>query len=166
MRTQIIVATDLNGGIGKNNKLPWGRMRDDMRRFKHLTTGWAVLMGRNTFESMGSRPLPNRRNYVLTSGKSGTHEGVVYSPTYEGALEHAESVGVESMWVIGGSRVYEEALNRVDQIHLTLVHSKFGCDVHFPKVNLTDWKLFDEEPMRSPDADNEHAYSFLRYRRR
>lgn len=172
MDVKIIAAVDEDGGIGKGGRLPWGRMKADMRRFRELTEGHAVVMGRRTFESMGSRPLPGRRNLVLSSqrdvpGVSGAlvpgGHGSVVVPSFKDAVDLAAEAGEEKLWAIGGTAVYEAALPYAHHLYLTLVDGRFGCDVFFPKVHLHRWVMVEEYPYRSADDDNAEGFTFVEY---
>ena len=158
MRITLIAAVSENGVIGRGNALPW-HLPADLQRFKRLTTGHAVVMGRKTWESI-RRPLPHRRNIVI-SGSPGFHPaGATVVPTFGAAVEAAHDIS--ELFAIGGSRVFEAALPLSDRLELTRVHAQVPGDAFFPKLDFSEWKLIAEE--RYP-ADDEHAYpfSFLTY---
>jgi len=163
MEVRIIAAVDEDGGIGKDGKLPWGRMRADMKRFKELTTGHAVVMGRKTFESMSLKALPGRRNYVITSRPHADLGDLRFVASFDAAMARAAAEGEEKLWAIGGTAVYEAALAHANHVYLTLVHHRFACDAFFPKVHLHKWVMVEEYPYRSADDDNAEAYTFVEY---
>lgn len=125
MKLVIIAALGRNRVIGKDGKLPW-HISEDLKRFKCLTTGHTVLMGRKTFESLG-KPLPNRRNVVLTSQEI---SGVETYPTLAQALHALEQE--EKVFVIGGGEVFAQLLDQADELHLTLVDKDVEGDTYFP----------------------------------
>lgn len=158
MRITLIAAVSENGVIGRGNALPW-HLPADLQRFKRLTTGHAVVMGRKTWESI-RRPLPHRRNIVI-SGSPGFHPaGAMVVPTLGAAIDAARDL--TELFAIGGSRVFEAALPLTDRLELTRVHAQVPGDAFFPKLDFSEWKLVAEE--RHP-ADDQHAYpfSFLTY---
>lgn len=125
MKLAIIAAIGRNRVIGKNGRLPW-HISEDLKRFKRLTTGHAVLMGRKTWESLG-KPLPHRRNVVLTSTSLPNVE--TYS-TIEAALEALKDE--ERVFIIGGAQIYSELLGKADELFLTLVDQELEGDAYFP----------------------------------
>jgi dihydrofolate reductase len=158
MRVTLIAAVSENGVIGRGNALPW-HLPADLRRFKQLTTGHAVVMGRKTWESI-RRPLPHRRNIVI-SGSPGFHPvGATVVGSFEAALDAARDLA--EVFAIGGSRVFAAALPLTDRLELTRVHAQVPGDAFFPKIDFSEWKLVAEE--RHP-ADDQHAFpfSFLTY---
>ena len=124
----IIVAADQKRGIGINNTLPW-KLPEDLAHFKRLTTGHAIIMGRKTYESIG-RPLPNRRNIVITRNPDWSADGVetVHSLDDARRLVAADA----QAYVIGGAQVYAQALEIADEVILTEIQGEFACDAHFP----------------------------------
>ena len=159
MLISLIVAASTNNVIGLGGELPW-RLSDDLRRFKALTMGKPVVMGRVTWESIG-RPLPGRRNIVVTRSKgfeaTGCH--IVASPA---AALGAAGDAAEVM-VIGGSQVYELFLPKAGRLYLTRVLADIEGDAHFPPIDET-WRLVDSET-HAADARNEYAYEFRTYER-
>jgi dihydrofolate reductase len=161
MRITLIAAVSENGVIGRGNALPW-HLPADLQRFKRLTSGHAVIMGRKTWASI-HRPHPNRRNIVV-SGSPGFHPaGATAVPSIPAAIAAARDLA--EVFIIGGSRVFEAALPLADRLELTRVHGEVTGDVSFPKLDLSEWKLVAEE---HHPADERHAYpfSFLTYNRR
>jgi dihydrofolate reductase len=150
-----------NGVIGRDNRLPW-RLPDDLRRFKRLTLDHPVIMGRRTWESIG-RPLPRRRNLVLTGNPGYRAEGVETVPTFEAAL--AACAGAGEVFVIGGAGVFRAAFPYASRLYLTRVHADMEGDVRFEEEALRGWDLVDEEH-HAADADHEYAFTFRTYDRR
>jgi len=143
MNFSIIVAIDEKGGIGKNNTLPW-HLPADLKHFKELTTGGTVIMGRNTWESIPEkfRPLPNRLNIVLTGNLNYVvPEGVKLASSLDGALAVSEG----KTFVIGGAKVFEEAIRHENctELFVTKIESTFDCDTFFPFIPL-DFQVAEE----------------------
>lgn len=162
MSITLIWAMAKNGVIGKDNKLPW-RLPADLRFFKEQTTGKTMIMGRNTWESMGSKPLPNRHSVVLTSDKSFAAEGADVVHSVEEALTY-NKVNVELM-VIGGAGVFKHFLPIADKLLVTLIDEDIEGDIIIPDVNWNDFELTSEEP-GIRDEKNPYDYRFLTYDRR
>lgn len=156
----IIVAAAENGVIGEDNRLPW-RLPADLKRFKALTTGHAVLMGRVTFESIG-RPLPRRRNIVLSRDPACHPAGCEVARGVEEALARL-SPG-EACFVIGGESLYRAFWHRADRLYLTLVHVHAAGDTRVPPVDPREWEEVRRESFPADD-ENEHAYSYVDYER-
>lgn len=156
-----IVAVAENGVIGRENDLPW-HLSADLKRFKRLTSGHTIVMGRKTYESIG-RPLPNRRNVVLTRRPALTWEGVDVESSLDDALRSCD--GESEVFVIGGRALYDIALPRADRLYLTRVLESFDGDVFFPTNALEEFTLVSEEP-HERDEKNPHPYSFCVYERR
>lgn len=155
----IIVAVSDNGVIGKDNRLLW-HLNGDMKRFKALTTGHTIVMGRNTFLSIG-KALPNRRNVVLsTTMKTGDVENVEVFATIE---EFQKSVAKdEEVYVIGGGKVYRDFLPLADKVCLTHVHTTVEGDTTFPSLDPSEWKAIATEKMHA-DEKNDFDYDFVDY---
>src|SRR5688572_24314058 len=141
MRISLIVAMAENRVIGRNNQLPW-HLPADLKHFKSLTTGHSVIMGRKTFESMG-KPLPNRRNIVITRQANFRADGVDTAHSLEEAISLAK--GDAEIFVIGGAEVFRDALNGADRLYLTLIHATIEGDVFFPEVDWSEWTLIEAE---------------------
>lgn len=134
MILSLVVAADMQGGIGKDNLLPW-HFPEDLKRFKELTMGHTIIVGRKTHESIG-RPLPGRTTIVLSRNPVKA-EGVFSATSWEEALKLAEKfckTSLEEVFVIGGSHVYEQALSFADRIYLTKIPGVFKCDAFFPPI--------------------------------
>lgn len=158
----IIAAIGNNNELGKDNDLIW-HLPADLKRFKKITTGHTIIMGRNTFESIG-KPLPNRRSVIITRNKEYYKEGCDVVHSLEEALDLVDEK--EKAFIIGGAQIYKEALHKdlADELEITKVHQDFEADVYFPEINHTDWKMvFNEE--HTPDEKNKFNYSFLKYTR-
>lgn len=156
MEILIISAVAKNGIIGKNNTLPW-HYPEDFKRFKTLTSGHAVVMGRKTYESLG-RPLPKRLNIVLSRREGLVIEGCTVASSLEEARDICLSSDEEKMWIIGGSGVYAEGLNVADFLELTEVHASFDGDTYFPTWDKSLWnEVFREK---------HDEYDFVKYKRK
>jgi dihydrofolate reductase len=136
----IIVATDKQGGIGINNKLPW-YLPEDLAHFKRTTSGHAIIMGRKTFDSIG-RALPNRRNIVITRNPAWQHEGVESLASLQAAQALLKE---ETAFIIGGAQIYEQALPLADQLIVTKIQQDFICDAFFPAINPHQWEEIARE---------------------
>lgn len=155
MRISLVVAVAENGVIGRAGALPW-RLPDDSRRFRLLTTGHHVIMGRLTFESIG-RPLPDRVNVVLTRGGRFSAEGVRVAADLAEGLAMARQAGETEAFVIGGTSVYAAALPIADAVHLTRVHAVVEGDARFPELDPAAWI---ETSREHHPSDARHAYAF------
>jgi dihydrofolate reductase len=149
----LLVAMSDDGVIGRDNTLPWHLPRD-LQWFKSLTTGHAIIMGRTTFQSIG-RPLPNRRNIVLSRNPAFRAKGVEVAPTLEAALDLVRND--DEVFVVGGAAIYQLALPRAERMYLTRVHAQVEGDVRFPEWRLDEWRLVWEE---EHEADDGHAYPY------
>lgn len=158
MPISIIVAASQNNVIGKDNKLIW-RLSADLKRFKALTTGHHIIMGRKTFDSIG-KPLPNRTSIIITHQADYKAEGCIVVNSLEEAL--AKVPADQEAFIIGGGTIYKEAIDKADKLYLTLVHGKFDGDTFFPKLDSKTWESLKREDYM-PDPKNEHAYSFIDY---
>lgn len=155
----IVVATARGNVIGKANDLPW-YLPADLKHFKQLTEGHTVVMGRKTFESIMARlgkPLPNRRNIVITRDPDYKAPGarVVYS--LEAALR--EQKADDQLFVIGGAQIYEQALSLVERVYLTQVEADIQGDAFLPELAASQWQEVSSEPHQA-DERNPHNYSF------
>lgn len=137
MKLAIIAAIGENRELGLKNKLLW-HISDDLKRFKRITSGHTVIMGRKTFESLNCRPLPNRRNIVLTKQNSDTVEGAEFVFSVGEALAKVENEDI--VFIIGGGMIYQTFLPLSDMLYLTLVHSTFRADTYFPDIPPEEWE--------------------------
>ena len=161
----LIVAASDNNVIGKDNKLIW-RQSDDLKRFKELTSGKPVIMGRKTYESIG-RPLPNRLNIVVTRNKDLSIDGCIVVHSIEEGFRKARGRGSKEIFVIGGAEIYRKAFKYVSNIYLTRVHEEFDGDSFFypEKIILNDGFELKEKEWHEADEKNEYNYSYLKYER-
>lgn len=159
----IIAAIAKNNALGKNNDLIW-HLPADLKRFKKITSGHYILMGRNTFESIG-KPLPNRTTIIITRNKEYYKDGCLIAHSLEEAIELASSE--EQIFIIGGAQIYKEALAKdlVNQLDITLVHHEFEADAFFPKIDLGIWKEIEREDFKA-DEKNDFDYSFVSYKKK
>lgn len=144
--------------IGKQNDLPW-YLPADLKHFKELTTGHAVVMGRNTCDSIIARlghALPNRENIVITRDKTYRPDGVVVMHSVDDALRYVEG----DACVLGGQQIYEQMLPYLDRIYLTEVDADIDGDTFFPELNMAEWKEISREP-HAKDEKNKYDYSFV-----
>ena len=156
MRISLVVAMDRNRAIGKGNELPW-RLPDDLKRFKALTLGKPILMGRKTADSLG-RALPGRTNLVMTRSGRAPFDGMQVVASVEEARGIALASGAEELCVIGGAEIYALTLPMADRLHLTHVDTVVdGADAFFPSFNADHWQVAKRE---SHAADAKHAFAF------
>jgi dihydrofolate reductase len=148
----LIVAMDEQRGIGHHGGLPW-RLSTDMKRFKAITMGHHVIMGRKTYETIG-RPLPGRTMIVITRNKVYEANGCLIAGSLDEALRIAEEGGEEEVIVIGGGEIYRQALPMVKKIYLTLVHAHVPADVFFPKLDLKEWREVQREDVPAGEKDS------------
>ncbi len=146
-----------NRVIGNNNELIW-KLSSDLKRFKQLTTGHPVVMGRKTYESIG-KPLPNRRNIIITRNSEYEVEGC----ETVSSLEEALLLTNNDCFIIGGGEIYKQSLEVADKIYLTLVHKDFEGDTTFPELGK-EWATIDTKDFDA-DEKNEYNYSFIEYDR-
>lgn len=145
-----------NRVIGIENRLPW-KLPADMKWFRQHTLGKPIVMGRKTFESFGSKPLPERTNIVITRDKNYQAEGVVVVNSIDEALKAAGNV--EEIMIIGGASFYEQMLPKADRLYVTQVHGKFEGDAFFPEFDMSAWnETLHEEHIE--DEKNQYRYSF------
>ncbi len=149
----IIVAVAQNGVIGDKNALLW-HIKEDMRFFRTTTSGHAVIMGRKTFESLGSKPLPKRTNIVITRADR-EFEGALTAHSLEEAVAMAK--GDDEIFIIGGAQIYAEALRLADRLYITHVEHDYTGDTSFPKIEPSQWRLVHSERY---DRGEEYEYPF------
>ena len=163
MSISLICAIAENGAIGYENKLLF-HLRADLQRFKALTSGHTIIMGRNTFESLPKGALPNRRNIVLSRSVTEAWANTEVFPSLAEAI--ANCTDEEKIFIIGGASVYAEALPLADYLYLTHVHSTPAqADTFFPSWNAQEWLLLQEET-HPADEQNEVSFTFADYQRR
>lgn len=173
VKVYLIAAMDRNRNIGFNGEMPWGMsMRSDLERFKRITTGKAVLMGRKTYESIGG-PLDNRLNLVLTRDVNyspeeliididGNKESTVVN-SIQAAVNVASILGHNEIYVIGGAELYEQTIEYADRLYITKVHANLRGDTKFPSI-VGKWKV-DKQFTYPADENNPFPYTFVTYER-
>ncbi len=159
----MIAAASENNALGQDNKLLW-HLPNDFKRFKKLTTGHFIIMGRKTFESF-PKPLPNRTHIIITRD---TNYKVPFENCYvvhslEAALKFAEKEALS--FLIGGGEIYKQGLKFTDKIELTRVHDRFEADTFFPEIDATEWKL-ESSIYHEKDDKHKSAFTYLTYLRR
>lgn len=156
---RIIVAYDKNRTIGRNGQLPWqGKLPADMRHFREITTGHTVVMGRKTFDSIG-HVLPKRQNIVVSRSDLQIEGALVAS-----SLEQAYGFAIDDdIYVLGGSQIYEQALNDMDELCVTEIDASFEGDVYFPKLDPAVWVEISRQDFQA-DETNLYDYSFITYK--
>ncbi|GAB7257809.1 dihydrofolate reductase [Polaribacter sp. OB-PA-B3] len=156
----VIAAIAKNNALGKDNDLIW-HLPADLKRFKKVTTGHYILMGRNTFESIG-KPLPNRTTIIITRNKNYFKDGCLIANSLEEAIEMAKEE--EKIFIIGGAQIYKETIakNLADRLDITLVHKDFEADVFFPEIDPEIWRE-DAREDYTADEKNKLDYSFVTY---
>lgn len=154
-RMSLIAAIGSNRELGKNNTLLWN-IPEDMKRFRELTTGHAVIMGQKTYESIG-KPLPNRTNIIVTVDKEFESKECFVCYSLEEALEKARDIDHEEVFVIGGGSVYRQMIDKADRLYLTLVKGKFQADVFFPEYE----HIFSRVISLQKSQDEHFSYEFI-----
>ena len=157
----IIVAIAQNGTIGDKNSLLW-HIKEDMRFFRTTTSGHAVIMGRKTFESLGSKPLPKRTNIVITRSDI-EFNGALTAHSLEEAISMAE--GDEEIFIIGGAQIYAEALKVADKMYITHVERDYEGDTSFPAIDYSQWELQASE-RHERGEEYESPFEFRTYVRK
>ncbi len=156
MNISLIVAAAKNGAIGFQNKLLW-HLPDDFKRFKKITSGHPIIMGRKTYESLG-KPLPNRLNIVISRNPDFSASGVEITDSLDSALAIArDAAGYEEIFVIGGGEIYRQAFAKANRIYLTEVHAEPEGDTFFSISDPENWRIFSQV---THPADERHRYSF------
>jgi len=158
----IIVAVSDNLGIGKDNDLLW-HIPEDLKRFKKLTMGKTLIMGKKTWESLPRKPLPGRKNIVLTDIPEECIDCSVTAYSIEDALNKCSKD--EEIFIIGGGSVYRQFMPLADRLYITHVHKKSSADVYFPKIDLRKWKVIEREECISED-DKRIPYTYVIYERK
>ena len=158
----IIAAIGLNNALGKDNDLIW-HLPADLKRFKETTSGFPIIMGRKTFESIG-RPLPNRTNIIVTRNSDYNQDGCVVKGSLKEAVDSIANE--EHAFIIGGAQIYNQAIEQglADRLDITLVQESFEADVYFPEFDKMEWELISREDFEK-DEKNPHNYSFLQFKK-
>jgi dihydrofolate reductase len=160
MIIQIAAAAE-NNALGKDNKLVW-HLPDDFKRFKQITTGHHIILGRKTFESF-PKPLPNRTHVIITRNKNYKAEGCIIVNSIEEALKIVPKN--EDTFIIGGAEIYRQSLHLSDKIELTRVHTTCEADAFFPEIDAEEWKITNEE-FHPKDEKHNFDFTFLTYVKR
>ena len=157
----VIAAVAENNALGKENQLLW-HLPDDFKRFKTLTSGHYIIMGRKTFESF-PKPLPNRTHVIISRQANYQPEGCIVVNSLEQAIEACPKT--EEVFIIGGGEIYRQSIAVADKLDLTKVHATFEADTHFPEVDLSEWQLVFEE-YHPKDERHDFAFTFQTYLRK
>ena len=156
----IIAAIGQNNALGKDNQLIW-HLPADLKRFKKVTSGHHVIMGRKTFESLG-KPLPNRTTIIISRDKNYHADGCIIVNSLAEAIEVAQND--ENPYILGGAEIYRQSMDIADVLDLTFVHQTFEADVYFPEIDKNTWKeTFREDHLK--DDKNKFDFSFVKYER-
>lgn len=154
----VIAAVAENNALGKENQLIW-HLPDDFKRFKAITSGHYIIMGRKTFESFPKR-LPNRTHVIISRQPNYQPEGCIVVNSLEKAIEACPKT--EEVFIIGGGEIYRQSIEVANKLDLTKVHASFEGDTYFPEINLTQWKLVFEE-FHPKDERHDYAFTFQTY---
>ena len=150
MIVSLIAAVDLKNGIGLNGIMPWGHIKEDMQFFRTTTTGYTVVMGRVTFESLLCKPLPKRKNIVISSNINNEllekYDNLYYDNSFENAMTRLLLEKNNQIFIIGGESIYKKALDYADKIYLTHINKDYECDRFFPEI---DKNLFNSIKLNS-----------------
>ena len=157
----IIVAVSDDLGIGKNNDLLW-HLPEDMKRFKRLTTGNTIIMGKRTWESLPKRPLPGRKNVVITDILHETFEGAITAYSIDDAVGKCK--GDNEIFIIGGGSIYKQFMPLADRLYITHVHKKAEADVYFPEIDKRTWEIVEKEEF-TPEGGGV-PYTYIIYTRK
>ena len=157
------MAFDENRVIGKNNTLIW-HLPADLKRFKSLTTGHVIIMGRKTFESIG-KPLPNRTTIVISRQADLQIDGAIIAHSVEEAILKAKSITREDIFIVGGAEIYALSLALADQILVTQLHDIFEGDAYFPEILAESWEVTEKE-RGITDEKNAYQFSYITYSRK
>jgi dihydrofolate reductase len=158
----IIVAVSEDWGIGKDNELLW-HISEDLKRFKRLTSGNTVIMGKRTWESLPRKPLPGRKNIVMTDNPDETIEDAVTAYSLHDSLNKCDKD--KEIFIIGGGSIYRQFMPIADRLFITHVHRKAPADIYFPEIDLGIWEITEKEEFKS-DGDDSIPYTYTIYSRR
>lgn len=158
MTISLIVAASQNNVIGRDNQLPW-HLPNDMKFFKGTTWAMPLVMGRKTFESMGSKPLPGRHQVVISRNapENTEHENLVYATSIEDALEKTAATGCLETFIAGGGEIFKQSMAMAGRIYMTRVHTEIEGDTFFPEIPTAEWTLQSKLDF---SRDEKHAYDF------
>jgi dihydrofolate reductase len=158
----LIVAMDERRGIGKENRLPW-HLSSDLKRFKRLTMGHHIVMGRKTYETIG-RLLPGRIMIIVTRRTGFLPEGCKIANSLTTAIEMAEANNESELFIIGGGEIFNHAITKANILYLTTIHTDVNADVFFPKFDLQEWKIDKHETIPKSEGDD-YPSDFTIFRR-
>lgn len=158
-----IVAKSKNNVIGKDNKMPW-HISEDLKYFKKITSGHAIILGRKNYESIG-RPLPKRLNIIVTRDKSFRCPGCIIVHSIENALKIAFENNENEVFIIGGGEIYKQTTMYWDKMYITEINHEFDGDIFFPNIDFNDWKNISKDCF-SKDDKNEYDFCFNIYERK
>ena len=158
----IIVAASEDWGIGKDNELLW-HISEDLKRFKKLTFGNTVIMGKKTWESLPRRPLPGRKNIVLTDDPQEVIDSSITAYSIKDALSKSEKN--EEIFIIGGGSIYRQFMPIADRLYITHVHKKAPADIYFPEIDLSIWEVVEKEEFRASE-NNSIPYTYTVYEKK
>ena len=160
--TTIVVAMGKNREIGVDNQLLW-HLPKDLKHFKEITSGHPIVMGRKTYESIG-KPLPNRTNIVVSRKKDWFEEGILIVGSLKEALKFAKKID-ENVFILGGGNIYEQTIDLVDKLEVTLVDAELNADTFFPKIDEKIWRKTDEI-CQEKDEKNNYNFCFQTFERK
>lgn len=159
MKISIIVAIASNNAIGKDNDLLW-HISADLKRFKKMTEGHYIVMGKRTYFSLPKRPLPNRTSMIITDVEEEEIDGCLMAYSIEDAISKMDPENEN--FIIGGGSVYKQFMSHADKLYITRVHKDFEADTFFPKIEDNDWQLISKEDIED-DPQNDFTYAFEIY---
>ncbi len=153
----IIAAIGANNEIGLNGDIPWGKFPEDLKHFKSLTIHSTIIMGRKTWESIGCKKLPNRRNIVVSRDINYLNKIKKDVNCFQSIKSAIKSVTIGDIFIIGGSEIYEQTIDLSKKIYLTQIHKSFDANTYFPMINDDDWKTVN----CISSFNNDFGYSFI-----
>ncbi|MBS1761171.1 MAG: dihydrofolate reductase [Bacteroidetes bacterium] len=162
MIISLVVAAANNNAIGKEGKMPW-HLPNDLKHFKNITWGMPVVMGRKTFDSLG-KPLPGRKNIVITRQKEWAAEGAIKAENIKDALFIAQQADANEIMIIGGGEIFKSIFNRAKKIYMTRVEADPEADTFFPVIDPARWHLMSQQNYEA-DEKNAYNYSFQTWER-
>jgi len=159
----IIVAVAQNNAIGKDNKLLW-HLSEDLKRFKKLTSGHFIIMGKNTYFSLPKRPLPNRTHIILTDIPGEQIDDCIMAYSIEEAIEKMDTENEN--FIIGGASIYRQFLPYANKLYITWVHASFDADTFFPDLYEEEWGIISQEDFPQTDEKNPYPFTYKIYERK
>ena len=162
MLISLLVSISENNVIGKDNKIPW-HISSDLKRFKRLTMGHHIIMGRKTYESIG-KPLPGRTMIVLSKEQHSNQSSIIWAHSLQNALEIAKKAGDDEAFIIGGAAIFKLAMPMAHKLYLTRVHAIVAGDTFFPQFDSSKWLLVNKATYPSSEQD-EYPFTYLDYRK-